>query len=65
MNEETNYSEAFDELQMIVADIEQGEISVDELAAKVKRASMLIRICREKLTSTEADVGKILEEMKS
>lgn len=55
-----NYSKAFEELQQIVSDIEEGETGVDELAEKVKRAAELIRICKAKLTSTEEDVEKIL-----
>jgi exodeoxyribonuclease VII small subunit len=35
---------------------------VDELSGKVKRASELLRFCREKLTGTENEVKKILEE---
>ena len=63
MNENPNYKEAFDELQEIVTEIEQGEISVDELSDKVKRASRLIAICKKKLTTTEEDVNKILREL--
>ncbi len=63
MNEAPNYTEAFQELQEIVVEIEQGEISVDELSEKVKRAALLIKICRTKLTSTEEDVNKILHEL--
>ena len=63
MNEKPNYTEAFDELQEIVSEIEQGEISVDELAAKVKRAAVLIKICKDKLVTTEEDVSKILKEL--
>ncbi len=63
MNEETNYTGAFEELQQIVAEIEDGQISVDELSEKVKRAAVLIRICRTKLTSTEEDVSRILKEL--
>jgi exodeoxyribonuclease VII small subunit len=43
--------------------MEQGEISVDELSAKVKRASLLIKICKEKLSRTEEDVNKVLKEL--
>ena len=57
-----NYTEAFDELQTTVSEIEKGEISVDELSEKVKRAAQLIKICRLKLTTTEEDVNKILKE---
>jgi exodeoxyribonuclease VII small subunit len=63
MNDKPNYSEAFEELQEIVSEIEQGEISVDELAAKVKRATQLIKICKDKLSTTEEDVSKILKEL--
>jgi len=59
--DQPKYSEAFEELQQIVADIEDGEISVDELSVKVKRASELIKICKEKLSATDSDVSKILE----
>lgn len=61
--ETTNYKESFDELQQIVEEIETGEISVDELSIKVKRAAVLLKICKEKLTSTEEDVNKILKEL--
>lgn len=61
--EELSYTEAFTELENIVRELEQGEISVDKLSEKVKRASVLIRICKDKLTTTEEDVEKILEEL--
>lgn len=50
-------------MQTIVREIEDGEISVDELSAKVKRAAHLIGICKSKLASTEEDVGRILKEL--
>lgn len=65
MNEELNYSKAFEELQAIVTEIEQGEISVDALSEKVKRAALLIRICRNKLSTTEEDVNQILKDLES
>ncbi|MEJ1239395.1 exodeoxyribonuclease VII small subunit [Chryseolinea sp. T2] len=63
MSEQQKYTEAFEELQQIVSEIEHGQISVDELSQKVKRATVLIKICREKLTTTEADVSQILKEL--
>jgi exodeoxyribonuclease VII small subunit len=65
MEEEMNYTNAFEELQLIVSEIEQGEISVDELSAKVKRASALIKFCKLKLTTTEEDVNVILKELEN
>ncbi|MDR2409126.1 MAG: exodeoxyribonuclease VII small subunit [Bacteroidales bacterium] len=63
MNEKLTYTEAFEKLQKIVSEIEQGAISVDELSEKVKTASQLIKICKSKLTSTEDEVNKILKEL--
>jgi exodeoxyribonuclease VII small subunit len=63
MSDQPNYTEAFEELQKIVSEIENGQISVDELSLKVKRASELIVICKAKLTSTEENVNKILKDM--
>lgn len=63
MSNQQNYTEAFDELQQIVRDMEDGEITVDELSVKVKRATELIKICKTKLTTTEEDVNKILKEL--
>ena len=63
MNNDTNYTDAFAELQQIVNEIESGEISVDVLSEKVKRAVTLIGICKAKLSSTEEDVRKILKDL--
>lgn len=57
------YSEAYNELQQIVKQIESGEISVDDLLIKVKRATELINFCKSKLTTTEADVNKLLSDL--
>ena len=58
------YEQAYNELQSIIQEIEAGEISVDVLSEKVKRAAELIHFCKEKLTSTEQDVQKILDDLK-
>lgn len=63
MNNKPSYQEAFEELQQIVTEIEEGEIQVDELSEKVKRAAFLIKICKTKLTATEEDVSKILKDL--
>ena len=58
-----NYVQAFEELQAIVTEIELGQITVDILSQKVKRAAELIAICKMKLSSTEEDVNQILKEL--
>ncbi len=62
---EPNYQEAFEELQQIVTEMEDGQISVDELTGKVSRAAGLIKICKEKLSLAEQDVKEILSSIES
>lgn len=63
MDNKQHYKEAFEELQKIVREIEEGEITIDVLSEKVKRAAQLIGICRSRLTETEQDVSAILKEL--
>ena len=63
MEKKESYTEAFEELQKIVSEIEGGEISVDQLSEKVERAAILIKICKTILTTTEESVTTILREL--
>jgi len=58
-----NYQDAYKELQEIVSEIEAGEIGIDEISEKVKRASELIEVCKAKLFQTEQDVDQILKNL--
>lgn len=62
---ETNYSylDAYNELRQIVNEIEKGDINIDELATKIKRASQLITVCKAKLTASENEVEQLLKEL--
>lgn len=61
MGNKISYAEAFAELQQIVSEMENSEIGLDTLDAKVKRASVLLKICREKLYKTEENVQESLK----
>ncbi|NLX66957.1 MAG: exodeoxyribonuclease VII small subunit [Bacteroidales bacterium] len=61
--EKTSYTEAKKELETIVSAIESGELDVDALTEKVKRASELITFCKEKLTKTDRELQKILDDI--
>ncbi|WP_372648139.1 exodeoxyribonuclease VII small subunit [Draconibacterium sp.] len=58
-----SYSEAMAEIEEILEKIENEELDVDELAEKVKRVSVLLKICKDKLTKTNEQVEQILKEM--
>ncbi len=57
-----SYSEAVNEIEEILNHIENGELDVDELTEKVKRVTLLIKICKTKLKSTEEELKSILGE---
>jgi len=61
--EKFNYKKALEEIEEIVAKIESEEIDVDELAEMVKKASQLIKKCKEKLKSTGDDLEKVISEL--
>lgn len=60
----TSYAASMEELERIVREIEDANISVDELSEKVKRASVLIRYCRGKLHKTEEEVEDVLKQIR-
>ncbi|MDR1743184.1 MAG: exodeoxyribonuclease VII small subunit [Dysgonamonadaceae bacterium] len=61
--EKQTYTQAKDELEAIVATLESGEADMDTLTEKVKRAATLIAFCKEKLTKTDKELQKILDEI--
>ncbi len=63
MAEKFSYEKAKAELEEILEELERGETGVDTLAKHVKRASELIRLCREKLRSTEGEVDSLLKDL--
>jgi len=58
-----SYNEALAEIEEILEKIENEELDVDELAEKVSRVSVLLKLCREKLQKTSDQVEKILDEL--
>ena len=63
MSNEPTYTAAFEELKEIVNQLENDGISVDELAEKMKRATELMKICKDKLTKTEEEINNTISEL--
>jgi len=57
------YTKAISELEEIVKEIENEDVEVDNLLEKVKKASFLIKYCKEKLRNTEEEVKKVLSSL--
>lgn len=62
-HKEESYNEAIEKLRLIVEEIEQGELDVDLLSEKVKEATRLIKLCKDKLYKADQEVKKVLEEL--
>ncbi|MCU1363660.1 MAG: Exodeoxyribonuclease 7 small subunit [Acidimicrobiaceae bacterium] len=54
-----DWNEAADELNAIVASFDEGEVSVDDLFAKLERATSIIEALEERLTATKARVDEL------
>ena len=63
MNKKMSYRQAAEQLEEIVAQIENGELGIDELSKKVEEAAELVKMCKDKLRRTDADIEKRMEEI--
>lgn len=59
-----NYSDAINELEKILSDLENNqEINMDLIASKVKRSTELIQFCKEQLHELDVEVEKMIEKL--
>jgi exodeoxyribonuclease VII small subunit len=59
------YKEAMGRLDQILENIDQSDISIDELADQVVEAAELLKRCKKILTDTEAKVKNVLEDLET
>lgn len=58
------YTEAIEELEMILKDLEQSEeVNMDKISAQVKRAGELMTFCRGQLQQLDESLAKMIEEI--
>ena len=60
MEKKINYEAALSEIEEIVNKMENDEFDIDQLSVNLKRAQTLIKLCRDKLTKTDAEIKKLL-----
>ncbi|HEX2934674.1 MAG TPA: exodeoxyribonuclease VII small subunit [Bacteroidales bacterium] len=58
-----SYKEALSEIEEILEKLENEELDVDKLTESIKRVSFLLKFCKERLTTTEGEVQKLIEDM--
>ena len=62
MKKEEKYEQAFQELQGIVRSMEGDELDIDQMSEQLKRAQVLIKTCKDKLTKADEEIKRILSE---
>ncbi|MDD6528405.1 MAG: exodeoxyribonuclease VII small subunit [Prevotella sp.] len=60
--EEMKYEKAVSELEEIVDKMERDELDIDQLSEQLKRAKVLVKLCKDKLTKTDEEIKKLLSE---
>ncbi len=59
---EMKYEKAVCELEEIVDKMERDELDIDQLSEQLKRAKVLVKLCKDKLTKTDEEIKKLLSE---
>lgn len=62
MEREMTYELAVERLETLAREMEQGNVPIDQLAAKLKEAQQLLAFCKDKLTKADAEVQKLLTD---
>jgi exodeoxyribonuclease VII small subunit len=63
MSDTPGYKEAVEEIESIIEEIENETVDVDVLTGKVKRASLLIKYCKDKLKKTDNEINNVLKDL--
>ena len=58
-DEEIGYEAAVTELEEILAELSDDDVGVDHLAERVKRATELVKICRDRIAAARMEVKEI------
>ncbi len=61
--ESPTYSAAIEELEAIVAELEDDRLDVDRLAERVARAAELVKLCRDRIAGTRLEVERIVADL--
>ena len=59
--QELKYEDAVRQLETIVDKLESNELGIDQLSSELKKAQQFIKLCKEKLTKTDNEIKKLLD----
>lgn len=58
-----SYEAAVGQLEVLVNEIESGQLGMDDLTKKVKQSVELIAFCRAQLHETNAELQQVLKDL--
>jgi len=59
-----SYTEAITELEIILSELENNsEVNMDVIAEKVKRAAVLMELCKKQLHELDEELEKMMEHL--
>ena len=61
--EEMTYTQAVNELEELVKKMQDPECSIDNLSQYTKRSNELLEFCKKRLTATDEELKRILNEI--
>ncbi len=62
---EVGLEEALDDLERIVAELEEGKLSLEESLALFEKGTMLVSLCQRKLEKAEKRIESLTGELPS
>jgi len=65
IDEDLTYSDALEELEALLDELEVSDVDVDRLAERVARGVKLVRFCRARLDVVTDDVQSVVSELLS
>jgi len=65
MSKKNVYKSSYEGLEKIVDELKSGDVEIDELDVKIKKALEYIKTCKDVLKGQELKVSEILKEVEA
>lgn len=61
--DEPSFGEAMAELEAILRKVEGEEVDIDRLADELRRAAVLLELCRTKIRRAEVEIAQVVHQL--
>lgn len=65
MEKKFSYNKAMEEVEQILDSLEQDKPDVDQMSVNVKRATSLLKNCKQKLYNIDTEIKKVFEDFQN